>query len=193
MATLSEIREAVNSARHAGAKEVVLLKCVSSYPARPEQMNLMTIPYLKRIFHCPVGLSDHTLDIAVSIAAVSLGAQVIEKHLTISRRIKTPDSFFSLEPDELKDLVRNIRIAEKAKGRVYCGLTEEEKKSRVFRRSLFCVKDIKMGEPFTLDNLKSIRPADGLKPKYLKLILAKKARRGLKKGTPLKFAYIDGS
>jgi len=193
MATVSEIKEAVNTARNVGAKDIVLLKCVSSYPAKPEEMNLKTIAHMKKLFNCPVGLSDHTLGVGVSIAAVSLGAQVIEKHFTLSRKIKTPDSFFSIEPQEFKILVDNIRIAEKALGRVHYGLTDEEKKSQVFRRSLFVVKDMKKGDIFSEDNMKSIRPANGLKPKYLNVILGRRAKRDMKKGTPLNWNVVSNS
>ncbi|PIW67137.1 MAG: pseudaminic acid synthase [Candidatus Omnitrophica bacterium CG12_big_fil_rev_8_21_14_0_65_42_8] len=186
MATVSEIKEAVAAARQGGAKQVILLKCVSSYPAKPEDMNLRTIPDMKKMFNCPVGLSDHTMGIAISVSAVPFGVQMIEKHINLSRKIKTPDSFFSIEPDELKDLVSNVRIAEKAMGGVRYGFTDEEKKGRFFRRSLFAVKDIAKGQKFTTENIKSIRPADGLKPKYLDVILGKKARGNIKKGTPLK-------
>jgi pseudaminic acid synthase len=190
MATLSEIEEAVNTARNAGAKDITLLKCVSSYPAKPEEMNLRTIPHMKEFFNCSIGLSDHTLGIGVSIAAVSLGAHLIEKHFTLSRRFKTPDSFFSIEPQELKELVENIRIVEKALGRVHYGATKDEKKNKIFRRSLFVVKDTKKGESFIEENVRSIRPADGLKPKYLKMILGKKAKKNIKKGTPLNWRLI---
>jgi len=185
MATMSEIKEAVNTARDAGAKDIILLKCVSSYPAKPEEMNLKTIPNMKKLFNCPVGLSDHTLEIGVSIAAVSLGAQVIEKHFTLSRNIETPDSFFSIEPPELKGLVDNIRIAEQALGKVHYGLTKEERKSKAFRRSLFVVKNIKKGEIFTEENVRSIRPSNGLKPKYLSRILGKRVKKDIKSETPL--------
>ena len=190
MATISEIKDAVTAARNAGAKEIILLKCVSSYPAKPEEMNLMTIPHMKKLFKCPVGLSDHTLGIGVSIAAVSIGAKVIEKHFTLSRKIRTPDSFFSIEPRELKELVENVRMSEKSLGKVHYGLTKQEKQSRVFRRSLFIVKDIKKGEVFTVENVRSIRPAHGLKPKYLKTILGKSAKKDLKRGTPLNSTLI---
>jgi pseudaminic acid synthase len=191
MAELSEIKEAVSVARKSGAKDIILLKCVSSYPAKPEEMNLRTIPDMKNKFRLPVGLSDHTLGIAVSVTAASLGAVMIERHFTLSRKIKTPDSFFSLEPQELSSLVKAIRVAEKALGTVHYGLTKEEKKSRTFRRSLFAVKDIKKGEMFSKDNIKSIRPADGLKPKYLPLVLGKKAARNIALGTPLVRAMIS--
>ncbi|GAF82183.1 unnamed protein product, partial [marine sediment metagenome] len=190
MATLPEIKEAVNTAKKAGAKDIILLKCVSSYPAKPEEMNLRTIPDLERKFSVPVGLSDHTLGVGVSIAAVSLGAKVIEKHFTLSRKIETPDSFFSIEPRELKELVENVRIAESALGEVHYGLTKEEKKSKIFRRSLFAIKNIKKGEFFTEDNVKSIRPACGMKPKYLDKVLGKKARKNIKIGTPMKWNFL---
>ena len=190
MATLSEIKEAVNTAKSAGAKNIILLKCVSSYPARPEDMNLRTILDMKRIFDCPVGLSDHTLGAAVSMAAVSLGARIIEKHFISSRKIKTPDSFFSIEPQELKELVGDVRVAEKALGGVRYGPSVDEKKSRIFRRSLFAVKDIKKGEAFTDDNIRSIRPSNGLSPKFIKTIFCKKAKRRIKKGTPLDWSMV---
>ncbi len=190
MAALGEINEAVNTAKKAGAKEIILLKCVSSYPARAEEMNLKTIPHLRELFDCPVGLSDHTLGIAVPIAAVSLGAKVIEKHFTLSRKHRSPDSFFSLEPDEFKELVENIRIAESALGKVRYGLTKGERQSRVFRRSLFVVDNIKKGEFFNERNLRSIRPAYGLPPKYLKTILGKKAKRDIKRGMALKWKMV---
>lgn len=191
MASIPEIEEAVDTAKKAGAKDIILLKCGSSYPARPEDMNLKTIPDMKKKFDCPIGLSDHSLGIEVSIAAVALGAAVIEKHFTLSRKVKTPDSFFSIEPKELKELVKNIRIVEKALGKVHYGLTEGEKKSKVFRRSLFAVKDIIKGEIFTEENLKSIRPANGLSPKYRTAILGKAAKKNIKRGTPLNWDLVD--
>lgn len=190
MATLGEIREAVDTAKKAGAKDIMLLKCVSSYPAKHEEMNLKTIPHMQKLFKCPIGLSDHTLGTGVSIAAVSLGAVIIEKHFTLSRKTETPDSFFSIEPHELRTLVDNIRIVEKSLGNIHYGLTPEEKKNRIFRRSLFVVKDIRKGKVFTVENLRSIRPADGLPPKYIKSILGKKSRRDIKSGTPLKWNLL---
>jgi len=190
MATVSEIREAVNIAKSAGAKDIILLKCVSNYPAIPENMNLRTIPHMEKLFNCPIGLSDHSLGIGVSVAAVSLGARVIEKHFTISRKVKTPDSFFSIEPYELKSLVESIRVAEKAMGRVRYGLTDEEKKSKVFRRSLFVVEDIRKGDLFTEQNVRSIRPANGITPKHLKTVLNKRAKVNVKRGTPLRKYFL---
>lgn len=191
MATIEEIREAMKAARRGGAEEIILLKCVSSYPANPAEMNLKTIPDMVKKFKCPVGLSDHSLGVGVSIAAVSYGAAVIEKHFTLTRKKKTPDSFFSLEPDELKHLVDNIRLTEQAAGTVHYGLTKKEKESLVFRRSLFAVKNIRKGEKFTDDNVRSIRPANGLKPKYLKKIIGKHAAKNIKRGTPLQFDLIE--
>jgi pseudaminic acid synthase len=190
MAAISEIREAINTSRKAGAKEIILLRCVSSYPTKPEEMNLRTIPDMKELFGCPVGLSDHSLGIGVSVCAVALGADVIEKHFTLSRKIKTADNFFSIEPQELKELVENVRIAEKALGKAQHKLTENEKKSRIYRRSLFAVENIKQGEFLTEENVKSIRPAYGLKPRYIATILGKKAKRDIKKGTPLSWDLI---
>lgn len=190
MATLSEIKDALSAAKRGGAKEIILLKCVSSYPARPEDMNLRTIPDMKKRFNLPVGISDHTLGIGVSLAAVSMGAMVVEKHITLSRKVKTADNFFSLEPDEFKDLVDNIRITEKAMGEVHYGLTKEEKNSRIYRRSIFVVNDIRKGEVFNEQNVRSIRPAYGLSPKYLGKVLGRKAAKDIKKGTPLSWELV---
>jgi pseudaminic acid synthase len=190
MARLGEIKEAVSTAKRGGARSITLLKCVSSYPSKSEDMNLRTIPDLRAKMNVPVGLSDHTLGIAASVAAVALGAIFIEKHFTISRRIKTPDSFFSIEPAELKELVQNVRVAEKALGKVHYGLTKDEQKSQVFRRSLFVARDIKKAEKFSEENVRSIRPAYGLEPKWLEDILGKKSKRDLKRGTPLSWKYV---
>jgi pseudaminic acid synthase len=190
MATLEEIKEAVNAARAAGSKEIALLKCTSAYPAPPEEMNLRTIPDLAETFGVVSGLSDHTTGIAVPVAAVSLGASIIEKHFTLSRAKGGPDSAFSLEPDEFGAMVEAVRVAEKALGAVHYGLTKEEEKSRVFRRSLFVVKDMKAGDIFTEDNVRSIRPGHGLPPKHLKSIIGKKASKNIKGGTPLGWEMI---
>lgn len=190
MATLEEIKETVNTAKSAGIKDIALLKCVSSYPAKYGQMNLRTIPDMARRFKLPIGLSDHTLGIATSLAAVCLGAKIIEKHFTLSRKIETADSFFSIEPRELKSLVENIRIVEQTLGRVCYSLTGEEENSRIFRRSLFVVKNIKKGEKFSEDNIKSIRPAYGIKPKYLKDIIGRKSKKYLTKGEPLRWNTV---
>jgi pseudaminic acid synthase len=191
MGTVLEIKEAINVAKQAGAKDIIILKCTSGYPARSQDMNLRTIPDMRKLFKCPVGLSDHTLGIGVSIAAVSLGAEAIEKHFTLSRKIKTPDDFFSIEPGEFKALVENIRMVEKAMGKVYYGLAPEEKNNRVYRRSLFATKDIKKGEIFTEENIRSIRPAYGIKPEYFQKILGKSASKDIKRGTPLNWILVS--
>ncbi len=191
MATLEEIEEAVRVARHAGAREIALLKCTSAYPAKPEEMNLKSIPYLIEKFKVPVGLSDHTLGIAIPITAVALGASIIEKHFTLSRSYQGPDSNFSLEPHEFKEMVESIRDVEKALGEVKFGPGEEEAKSKAFRRSIFVTKDIKVGEIFTHDNLRSIRPGYGLHPRHIYEIIGKKANQNIKRGTPLTWDLIE--
>jgi pseudaminic acid synthase len=185
MATREEIKEAVQAARKAGATQIALLKCTSAYPAPPEEVNLKTIPHLAAAFKVPVGLSDHTLGIAVPVAAVAMGACIVEKHFTISRKTPGPDSAFSLEPPEFKAMVAAIRTAEKALGEVRYDINAAEAKSRVFRRSLFVVQDIKAGERFTGENIRFIRPGYGLHPRYLKEVLGKKAARDIPRGTPL--------
>jgi pseudaminic acid synthase len=190
MASRKEIGRAMSAARSHGAGEITLLKCVSSYPAVPEEMNLRTIPDMGRRFGCPVGLSDHSLSSAVPVAAVALGASVIEKHFTLSRTIKTPDSFFSLEPAEMERLVQDVRNAEKALGAVSYALTGGERKNSIFRRSLFVVKDIEKGERITGEHIRSIRPAHGIEPRFTKSVIGKVARRKLRRGTPLAFADL---
>jgi N-acetylneuraminate synthase len=190
MATLGEIEEAVQAARRAGATQIALLKCTSAYPAPPEEMNLRTIPHLAEAFGVPVGLSDHTLGIAVPVAAVALGACIVEKHFTLSRDIPGPDSAFSLEPQEFKAMVEAIRTVEKALGTVYYGVSEQEARSRAFRRSLFVVRDMKAGEVFTEENVRSIRPGYGLPPKYLQDVLGHLASRDIERGTPLSWDLL---
>ncbi|MFH0983998.1 MAG: pseudaminic acid synthase [Candidatus Omnitrophota bacterium] len=191
MATIEEIREAVQTAKRAGASRIALLKCLSSYPAPWEQMNLRTIPDLRRRFRRPVGLSDHSLGTHAAVAAVALGAVLIEKHFILSKKIKTPDSFFSIVPSELEALVKAVRIVEKSLGQVHYGLTDAEQKSKVFRRSLFVARDVKKGEVFTEENVRSVRPSNGLSPKYLPFILGKRARVHVAKGTPLSPKHIQ--
>lgn len=190
MATLGEIEEAVQAARNAGATQIALLKCTSAYPAPPKEMNLRTIPHMAETFHVPVGLSDHTLGIAVPVAAVALGACIVEKHFTLSRGIPGPDSAFSLEPHEFKTMVEAIRVAEKAVGEVRYGVSEREAHSRVFRRSLFVVKDMKTGEMFTEENVRSIRPGYGLPSRYLKDVLGRQAAKDIERGTPLNWDFV---
>ncbi len=190
MATLEEIEEAVTAAREAGNDQLVILKCTSAYPAPPEEMHLKAIPELERTFQTPVGLSDHTLGIAVPVAAVVLGARVIEKHLTLSRQDPGPDSTFSLEPEEFRQMVDAVRTAERALGRAAFGVGERESSSRAFRRSLFVVQDMAVGEAFTQENVRSIRPADGLPPKHLSTVLGRRAARRISCGTPLSWDLI---
>jgi N-acetylneuraminate synthase len=190
MATLAEIAEAVETVRHAGGAGLALLKCTSAYPAPPDEMNLRTIPHLADAFGVPVGLSDHTLGIAVPVAAVALGAAIIEKHFTLSRAEPGPDSTFSLEPHEFRAMVDGVRTAEKALGTVHYGLSGKDKASRIFRRSLFVVRDVRAGEPFTEQNVRSIRPGHGLPPKFLANVLARRAAHDLAKGTPLTWDLI---
>lgn len=191
MATLAEIDEAVKAARKAGATQIALLKCTSAYPAPPEEINLRTIPDLAKKFRVPVGLSDHTLGIAVPVAAVALGACIVEKHFTLSRSVPSPDSAFSLEPQEFKVMVEAIRTAEEAMGEVRYEVSEQEAKSRVFRRSLFVVKDVKEGQVFTEENVRSIRPGYGLAPKHLKEVLGRRAAQDIQRGTPLSWELIS--
>ncbi len=185
MATIGEIDEAVCAARNAGLDEIALLKCTSAYPAPPQEMNLCTIPHLSQTFLLPVGLSDHTLGIEVPVAAVSLGACIIEKHFTLSRSSKGPDSAFSLEPGEFRAMVDAIRITEKALGDIHYGVSEREAKSKAFRRSLFAVKDIAKGVAFSEDNVRSIRPGFGLHPRHLKELMGCIASEDILRGTPL--------
>lgn len=191
LATLDEIREALEAAQGAGAKEIAILKCTSAYPALPEEMNLQAIPFLRDTLHIPVGLSDHTLGLAAPVAAVALGACIIEKHLTLSRKIPGPDSAFSLEPEEFRLMVDNVRSVEKALGGVHLGPTQREQASLRFRRSLFVVQDIKMGERFTRENVKSIRPAAGLHPRHLDKIVGKHATRDIPRGTPFSWDLLS--
>ncbi|HEV2730282.1 MAG TPA: pseudaminic acid synthase [Terriglobales bacterium] len=190
MATLEEIQEAVTTAREAGAAQIALLKCTSAYPASPDDMNLRTIPELSNRFGVPAGLSDHTLGIAVPVAAVALGACIVEKHVTLSRADKGPDSEFSLEPQEFKAMVDSVRTAERALGKVQFGAGIEEANSRVFRRSLFVVQDVKGGQVFNDQNIRSIRPAHGLHTRHLPEVLGRRASRDIERGTPLSWDLI---
>jgi N-acetylneuraminate synthase len=193
MATLAEIDEAVKTARTAGATEIALLKCTSAYPASPTEMNLRTIPHLAETFGVPAGVSDHTLGIAVAMAAVALGACIVEKHVTLSRSIPGPDSAFSLEPQEFKELAQAIRTVEQALGEVRYGVVESEAEIHLYRRSLFVVRDIRAGEKFTQENVRSIRPGYGLHTRYLKIILGSFASQDIEGGTPLTWDLVIGS
>ncbi|SRR6266849_817747 len=190
MATLEEIREAVETLQKAGNRELALLKCTSAYPAPLEEMNLRSIAALSDIFGVPAGLSDHTLGIAVPVAAVALGACIIEKHFTLARSVPGPDSAFSLEPEEFRQMADAIRETEKALGEVRFGPSEREAPNLVFRRSLFVVEDMKAGDAFTERNVRSIRPGHGLHPKYLEDVLACRAQFDIPRGTPLSWASV---
>jgi pseudaminic acid synthase len=190
MATLSEIEDAVTAIRRAGCTDLALLKCTSAYPAPVASMNLRTIPHLAAAFGVVAGLSDHTLGTAVPVAAVTLGACIVEKHFTFSRADGGPDSAFSLEPAEFKTMVDAIRVAEGCLGSVSYGPTKEEEASRAFRRSLFVVKDVAEGELFTIENVRAIRPSNGLAPKHLGEILGRRASRPLEHGTPLSWDLV---
>ena len=190
MATLTEIDEAVRAFQEAGGTQLALLKCTSAYPALPEDMNLRTIPHLAEAFNLPVGISDHTLGIAVPVAAAALGACIVEKHFTLSRRIPGPDSAFSAEPHEFREMVEAIRTTEKALGQVHYGVSQDEAKSRVLRRSLFVVADIKAGEIFTAHNIRSIRPGHGLHTRHFEKILGRKASQDIQRGTPLAWEMV---
>jgi len=185
MATLEELDESVNAARQSGCKDLILLKCTSTYPATPENSNLLTIPHLRERYKCEVGLSDHTLGIGVAVASVALGATVIEKHFTLRRADGGVDSTFSMEPAEMKELVEETARAWQSLGKAYIGPTEVEKSSIAFRRSLYIVKDLKAGDILTKENVRAIRPGLGLPPKHLNQVLGKTIRRDLKKGTAL--------
>jgi len=192
LSVLSEVDEAVRAACQAGASELALLKCNSAYPAPPEEMNLRTIPHMASLFGLPVGLSDHTLGSTVSMAAVALGACIVEKHFTLSRLMPGPDSSFSMEPEEFKVMVQGIRLVEKALGTINYEPTEKELNNRVFRRSLFVVKTVRAGSEFTKDNVRSIRPGFGLAPRWLPEVIGRRAAKDIECGTPLSWAHVTG-
>ena len=190
MASLGEIGEAVAAARGAGCRDLVLLHCISGYPTPAREANLRTLPNLAEAFGVTAGLSDHTLGVGVSVAAVALGAAVIEKHFTLKRADGGPDAAFSLEPGELKSLVDNCRMAQEALGTVSYEITASEKGNRVLRRSLYVVADVAAGEAFTARNVRSIRPGNGMPPKHLPEVIGRRAARPVKRGTPLEWGLI---
>lgn len=190
ISTAADIFEAVKVLRDNGCKNIVLLKCTSTYPASPENSNLLTIPHMKELFNCEIGLSDHTGGIGVSIAAIALGATVIEKHFTLKRSDGGVDATFSLEPVELKQLVIECERAYQSLGKVSYEILEAEKKSIQFKRSIYIVQDIKKGEYFTEKNIRIIRPGGGLSPKFIETILGKPAKFDIKRGTPLTWELI---
>lgn len=190
MATVAELDETVRTAREAGCNNLILLKCTSTYPATPEDTNILTIPHMRKLFNCEVGLSDHTIGLGVSIASMALGATVIEKHFTLNRADGGVDSAFSMEPAEMAQLVLGTKRAWQALGRVSYGPTEAEKKSIQFRRSLYIVKDVKAGEVLTRDNVKAIRPGLGLQTKYLEQVVGKPVKQDVKRGTALAWGML---
>lgn len=191
MATLAEIKEAVAAIYETGNRQLALLKCSSAYPAVSEQMHLSTIREMQEIFQIPIGLSDHSMGSLGAIAAVSLGANIIEKHFCLNREIENPDASFSMTAQEFKAMVDEIRLVEKAIGTPSYGITQSEQSNMVFRRSLFVVKDIAKGEAFTKDNIRSIRPGYGVKPKYCQDFLSMRALREIKRGEPLSFEQVQ--
>lgn len=190
MATVAELDETVRAAREAGCRDLILLKCTSTYPATPENTNILTIPHLRDLFNCEVGLSDHTMGVGVSVAAIALGATVIEKHFTLCRADGGVDSTFSLEPEELRRLVIETERARQALGMVSYGPTAQEIKSLVFRRSLYVVEAMKAGDIFTTDNVRAIRPGYGLEPKFIEKFLGRQIQVDVRKGTPLDWRLI---
>lgn len=190
MATVAELDEMVRTARDAGCRYLILLKCTSSYPATPADSNLLTIPDMRARFGCEVGLSDHTMGVGAAVAAIALGATVIEKHFTLRRADGGVDSAFSMEPDEMHALVTETGRAWQALGKVQYGATEAEKGSLVFRRSLYIAEDLKAGDVLTRKNLRAIRPGYGLPPKYLEKLLGRKVNRMVKKGTPMQWELV---
>lgn len=191
MGSLEEIREAVETIRRTGNDRIVLMKCSSAYPARPEEMNLNTIADMKKRFGLPVGLSDHSMGYFSAVIAASLGARVIEKHFCLGREIENPDASFSMTPEEYKIMVREVRAAEATMGTPFYGISPQEESSMVFRRSVFAVKDIGAGETLTEENIRIIRPGYGMKPKYFRDVLGMRTDRELKRGTPLTFDVLE--
>ena len=191
IATYDEIKDAVDTCKSVGNNDIILLKCTSAYPAPIEDANLKVIPELSKEFNVLTGLSDHTIGSIVPVAAVSLGAVMVEKHFILSKNIESPDKEFSMTPGEFAQMVKDIRNVEKALGKVSYELTDKQKKGRIFSRSLFVTENIKKDEIFTEQNIRSIRPGYGLPPKYLPEIIGKKAKYDLERGEPLKWEYIE--
>lgn len=193
MSTIGEIEDAVNAVRSQGNNQLALLSCASAYPAITDEMNLMTMKNMAEVFHVPVGLSDHSMGSVGAVAAVALGANIIEKHFCLDRAIENPDSSFSMNTEEFAQMVRDVRQAEKAIGLVSYGATEQEKSNVTFRRSIFCVKDIKKGEKLTEENVRVIRPGHGMKPKFYEEILGQVALQDIERGTPMSWGLIGDS
>ena len=191
MTTVAELDDLVRTARENGCEDLTLLKCTSSYPASPQGTNLRTIPHMQELFHCRVGLSDHTLGIGAAVASIALGATVIEKHFTLSRAEGGVDAAFSLEPAEMSQLVEECRAAYEALGEIGYMVQEQEKKSLAFRRSLYVAEDMKAGEAFTEKNLRRIRPGLGLAPKYYDIILGRRVNKDVERGTPVQWELME--
>ena len=191
MANVAELQELVDIARENGCEDLTLLKCTSSYPASPKGSNLLTIPHMKELFKCNVGVSDHTLGIGVAVASMALGARVVEKHFTLSRSDGGVDSAFSLEPTEMAQLVRECNTAVQALGHVSYQMQEQERKSLVYRRSLYVVKDMQAGDVLTSENMRSIRPGLGLSPKYYERLLGKKIKCNVSRGTAIAWDMLE--
>ena len=191
MASIAELDDTVRAAREAGCKNLILLKCTSTYPATANNTNILTIPHLRELFDCEVGLSDHTMGVGVSIASVALGATVIEKHFTLNRADGGVDSTFSMEPYEMSQLVVETERAWQAMGQVSYGATEAEEKSIVFRRSLYVVQDLIAGDVLTTENVRAIRPGLGLPTKYLDVVLGKTVKQDIKRGTGLSWSLLQ--
>jgi N-acetylneuraminate synthase len=191
MATFAELDETVEAARGAGCKDLILLKCTSTYPSTPDDSNILTIPEMRSRYGCEVGISDHTMGIGVSVAAIALGATVVEKHFTLQRSDGGVDSAFSMEPQEMAQLVVETERAWQALGKVQHGPTEKEKASLVFRRSLYVVADLKAGEKLTPANVRAIRPGNGIAPKFYDEVIGKTAKRDIARGTPLSHDLFD--
>ncbi|TYQ29201.1 pseudaminic acid synthase [Pseudanabaena sp. UWO311] len=190
MATVAELDETVRTARESGCEELILLKCTSTYPTTPENTNILTIPHLRDLFDAQVGLSDHTMGIGVAVASIALSATVIEKHFTLSRADGGVDSAFSMEPEEMRQLVIETKRAWQALGKISYGVTEAEKKSLMYRRSLYIAQDMKKGDILKPENLRTIRPGLGLAPKYYDVLLGKVVRQDVKKGTPMSWEIL---
>lgn len=190
MASVAELDETVRAARGAGCRDLVLLKCTSTYPASPENTHILTIPHMRELFDCEVGLSDHTMGVGVAVASVALGAVVIEKHFTLKRAEGGVDSTFSLEPEEMMQLVLETERAWQALGKINYGPTDSEKKSLQFRRSLYVVRDLNAGDLLTTENVKAIRPGFGMPPKYLNQVIGQRVTKDVKRGTPLHYDLL---
>jgi pseudaminic acid synthase len=190
MASISEINDAIQTLKDSGCKEYALLKCTSSYPSKQEDSNVLSIPHMRNLFNCEVGLSDHTMGIGAAVAAVAHGATIIEKHFTLSRADGGVDSAFSMEPEEMKQLVIETKRAWQSLGIISYGPSKVEEGSLIYRRSLYIAKDMKKGDVFTKENLQIIRPSLGLHPKFYDVLIGREAKRNLKKGTPVKWKLV---